>query len=356
MTLKTTGTYSVADLLDTRFLSYTVAQFGMDTIVDIIQADLEAHNAIVADMIGNLADLSEDLLRVSGSSLGGDMAEVDEFGLAPTNKSTPGQTVGFPLRSFQFNVGWTRRFFLKASVRDVAVLADAAEKAHLRAIQKWIKKAIFAGTNYSYVDFLNHRVSLPVKAFYNADGALIPDGPNGEVFDGTTHTHYFGSATLTTTAMDTLINTVLEHAFGVKMMVAFSHTDEATVRGLAGFIAAADPRLILAVTQNQADVRLDISRLDNRMIGYYGAAEVWIKPWMVAGYAFASDTQNELKPLVFREDNGGAPKGLYIAAELDDYPLYARAMQAEFGVGVWNRANGAVLQFNNAAYTAPTIS
>lgn len=353
---KQTGTYSVADLLDTRFQSLTVAQFGLDTIVQVAEDDLVAHNAIVNDLLTEFCDVSEDLLRVSGSSLGGDMQEVDEYGLSSTQKSSPGQTVGFPLRSFQFNVGWTKRFFEKASVRDWALMTDAAEKAHLRAIQRGIKRAIFGATNYSFVDFLNHKVTLPVKAFYNADGTNIPDGPNGETFNGASHTHYLGSATLTTTAMDALINTVLEHAFGNKMMVAFSHTDEATVRGLSGFIAAADPRLILSVNQNQADQRLDLSRLDNRMIGYYGAAEIWIKPWMVANYAFCSDIQNGMKPLVFREDVGGAAKGLYVAAELDDYPLYAKAMQAEFGVGVWNRGNGAVLQFNNASYTAPTIS
>jgi len=351
-----TGTYSVADLLDTRFQSLTVAQFGMDTIEEIAQADLEAHNAIVNDMLGDLAEVTEDLLRVSGSSLSGDMSEVDEYGQAPTQKSSPGQTVGFPLRSFQFNVGWTRRYFMKATVRDWAIMTDSAEKAHLRAIQRGIKRAIFGGTNYTFVDFLNHKVSLPVKSFYNADGTHIPDGPNGEVFNGATHTHYLASATLTTTAMDSLISTVLEHNFGNKMIVAFSHLDESTVRGLSNFMPATDPRLIIAITQTRPEQPLDVSRLDNRMIGYYGAAEIWVKPWMIQNYAFASDILNGLKPLVFREDNGGAPKGLYVAAELEDYRLYAKMMQAEFGVGVWNRGNGAILQFNNASYSAPTIS
>lgn len=354
MATKNTGMYSVADLLDVRFAQYTIAQFGMDTITEIAQADLTAHNAIVTDLMSSLADVTTDKMRLSGSSLSGEMSEVDEFGLAPTQKASVGQNVGFPMKRFQFNVGWTERWYKRKTVRDWAVVMDSVEKAHLKQIQRQIKKAIFGGTNYAFRDFLSSNLDLPVKAFYNADGTNIPDGPNGEVFNGATHTHYLGSATLTTTAMDALIKTVLEHAFGSKIMVAFSAADEATVRGLSGFVPATDPRLLIAITQTRPEETLDISRLDNRLIGYYGAAEVWVKPWMIQGYAFASDIQNGLKPLAFRQDDTDQT-GLYIAAELSDYPLYAQVAQAEFGVGVWNRGNGAVLNFTNASYTAPTI-
>jgi hypothetical protein len=48
-----------------------------------------------------------------------------------------------------------------------------------------------------------------------------------------------------------------------------------------------------------------------------------------------------------------------IAAEFDSYPLRARALEREIGVGVWNRTNGAVLYIdtgNADAYVAPSTS
>jgi hypothetical protein len=44
---------------------------------------------------------------------------------------------------------------------------------------------------------------------------------------------------------------------------------------------------------------------------------------------------------------------LRIAAQFMNYPLQATFMEREYGVGVWNRENGAVLQTNNTVYSAP---
>ncbi len=63
-----------------------------------------------------------------------------------------------------------------------------------------------------------------------------------------------------------------------------------------------------------------------------------------------------MKPLAFRQREAASLQGLRIAAQLDTHPLYAQYMEAEFGVGVWTRTNGAVLYFGGASYTDPTIS
>ena len=36
-------------------------------------------------------------------------------------------------------------------------------------------------------------------------------------------------------------------------------------------------------------------------------------------------------------------------------PLRARSYERQFGIGVWQRVGGAVLQFNNGSYSTPTI-
>jgi hypothetical protein len=45
---------------------------------------------------------------------------------------------------------------------------------------------------------------------------------------------------------------------------------------------------------------------------------------------------------------------LQIAAEDEQYPLRARFMEREFGIGVWNRTAAAVLYTANSTYSAPT--
>jgi hypothetical protein len=49
-------------------------------------------------------------------------------------------------------------------------------------------------------------------------------------------------------------------------------------------------------------------------------------------------------------------QGLRVAALNNDYPLLAKDMEAEFGIAVWTRTNGAVLYDANATYADPTIA
>jgi len=74
-----------------------------------------------------------------------------------------------------------------------------------------------------------------VKAFINADSSPMQNGPNGEVFDGTTHTHYDGAAALTAAAVSTEITNVAQHRNGVKLRVNINQADFAAFSILAGF-------------------------------------------------------------------------------------------------------------------------
>ena len=61
------------------------------------------------------------------------------------------------------------------------------------------------------------------------------------------------------------------------------------------------------------------------------------------------------KPLVMRTPTMGGG-GLRIMAANEQFPLRAETMQREFGIGVWNRSNGAVLDTTTGAgtYTTPS--
>ena len=95
--------------------------------------------------------------------------------------------------------------------------------------------------------------------------------------------------------------------------------------------------------------------MDNRAIGIFGGAEVWVKPWMPANYIFIWDAGSD-KPVVIRQRAGGSQPGLRIAGENDAFPLHAQYMEAEFGAAVWNRTNGVMLYFGDTSYSDPTLN
>jgi hypothetical protein len=102
----------------------------------------------------------------------------------------------------------------------------------------------------------------------------------------------------------------------------------------------------------RAQVR--VAEKESGQIGLFGAARVFVKPWVPANYLVAFDASSPSKPLVMRAPTDGA--GLQVVADLETFPLRAQYMQREFGFGAWNRTNGAVLRFNNASYAAPTLT
>jgi hypothetical protein len=347
------GTASVSDLFAARFTS--LAKFGQDRVQSALQADLEVHNQLATEMVGSLAEVSSDRQRIYGTSDSGQMLEVDEFSRGPTQKPQVGATVAFPMRLFQYNVGWTRKFFQNKTVNDLLVMYLAAKKAHRRKIQVRLKKAIFGSANYTFNDLHVDKIDLAVKRFLNADSVAIPEGPNGEVFVAASHTHYLANATLTAAFATSVINTVVEHGNGGMVKLYISTTDEAAFRALTGFQAYLDPRIALGTGQVANQQRLNITRLDNRAIGIYGAAEVWVKPWMIANYLFVFDESAEQKPLVLRTRDGSGTD-LKVAADIALYPLQAQYMEDEFDFGVWNRTNGAIGYFAGGAYAVPAIS
>ena len=341
-----TGTYSIEQLIEVNHLS--AVEFGLDTIADTLRADVAAHNEIVSQNLSDMCAVTTDRRRIYGASQDGEMTEVDEFGKAQTVLPVHGADTEYPLRKFQRNVGWTNDWLATHTPADMALAVEGAKKAHLVNTTTQIKRALFMPANYSYVDQFDDLSTLSVKRMVNADGDPIPDGPNGETFDGSTHTHYTANATLTATVATALVDNVVEHGFGT-VRLAIARANEAAWRALTGFEAYTDSRL--SMVDGDPVKRLNYSRIDNRPIGIYGAAEVWVKPWVPAGYATVFSVEGMNKPLVFREHP--TFKGLRIVAANPDYPLYVQFMESYMGVGAWTRTAAACLDFTNASYTSP---
>lgn len=354
MALKT-GTFDVATLLAANNAVIGVGEFSEEAIRAVIDADNQAFSTVVDQMLADLASTSTDRIRPVGSSLGGNAMEVDEYGQGPTQRDIPGYFVGFPLKRIQFPIGWTQQWLKNATPADVVIRNGIAQGAHLRRARYELQKAIFTPTNYSFIDHLGpDKATLPVKAFINADSTAIANGPNGEVFDGTTHTHYDGVASLTAAAATALIADVVEHRNGARVRVYINVADSATWQALTGFVPLQVPFVTLNANANQATDRLDITKADNRQIGWFGVAEVWTKPWVPAFYAVAVDVDAPAKPLVRRVEANDL--GMHVAGQVDSHPLHAQFSEWFYGFGAYNRTALAVLKFNNATYSAPTLS
>lgn len=353
MPVTRTGTLDIGTLFAAT--TQSAAEFGLNTMQDILAADQEAHNALMRNALGEIAVIGTDRQRVVGSSNAGKLIKVDEYGRVPTQRSIPPDTVGFPLHKFQFAVGWTRDWEKEKTPADFATAQRDAQVGHRLGVLDEIKRAIYGVANYTFVDYMVDKLTLPsVKRLANADGAPIPYGPNGEVFDPTTHTHYTASATyLESNALAQIAN-VTEHGFTTDVRLYINQAQESAVRGFSTFVPLQDPR-VAYTAPNQPTERLDIQApANNRKIGILGAASVWVKPWILANYPFVFDAGAPVKPVYLRERVAGS-MDLTVAATVSIHPLVAEYMESKFGVGVWGRLNGAVHYVGGGAYVVPTI-
>lgn len=352
------GTLSTLDTL--RSIQQSVVEYGMDRAFDDFENLRMAHDALWMEIASDIVDFTEDRQRRYGSGIAMPMQEMDEFGTPRPQRVHAGSNVGFPLKLYGTGLQWTRKYFQNRTVAEWAAQLEAMFAGDIANLIVQVKKALFGSTNYTsndpLVDNLGSGLELEIKRLVNADGAEIPIGPNGVTFDGSTHTHYNYSAAVDATALNALIDDVVEHYSYGTPVIYINKAQEATVRGISSFVAYPDARIVLSndSVRPQSGI-LRPTDLYNRPIGLYGSAEVWVKPWIPANYVFCFIPEQG-KPLVIRVRKMGM-FGLELVSESESHPLYAKKYEREFGVGVWNRTNGAILYGNSgSAYSDPTIT
>lgn len=364
MALKT-GTHTIADLASNQFAGTTAEQYGMERLNDAVQADLNVHNAQLETMVSELCTITDERGTVYGQNGRVEMVQADEFTKAPTQKFRGGDKIEWPLDKFALAIGWTYDYFKRASVQDVAKTQIAARRAHVARLLFDIKNALYGPLNFTWYDRWVDNMPLSVKRLVNADGGSIPNGPNGETFDSATHTHYdFLAAGYTQAALDAklreLIRDVAEHGHTAGVRMYINQADETEISALPSFKPLPDPRIITPLTQERVNIGqvLDVTRLDNRAIGIFGAATVWTKPWIPTGYPFVFASGDARKPLVLRVSKIAAERGLRLVGPMRSsiHPLFAEQFEAWHGVGAGERTNGAILRIGAGAYAEPTFT
>jgi hypothetical protein len=354
-----TGHYNIDALLKVEDM--TVLDFGLENVVKAVDEDLAAHNARVTEMVSVLCEPTTERGKVYGTAIGGRMERAGEYTRGPTQRVQAGGKVHWPMYKHQFATGWTREWFEVKTPADLALALRQSEFAHLGEIQDEIQLAFYSPTNRTVRDQFNEKdaeYELAVRALLNGDGDPVPSGPNGETFDGATHSHYLGlaagyTATQLNSALRGLIDTVVEHGHGKGLMLYINRADETEVSALADFLPLKPEYVISGTANDSVRGTLNMTVLDNRQIGWFHGAEVWTKPWAFSRYPIVAATGDERKPLAFRRSKLASRSGLRLAGELDTHPMYARYMEDYFGVGASQRTAAAVLNIGNATYQVP---
>jgi hypothetical protein len=351
------GTYSLEDLLKQRFVPAT--EFGLDAIAAAIQARLNWLNGQVAEQLAVFAESSSDVRRIWGGSEGMSMKEVDELGVARTQKDQNGVEVDFPLRKFSISTGYTADYIARATPRDIAQKALDVQTAYQERLRNELAFAIFSKENYTFKDWLGDNTDLAVKAFLNADGAAIPSAPDGTTFAGASHQHYSGTvgASLAVADIDNLLANVTEHG-NRSVSLFINAANVATLAGLASTKFVALTLAVVAVpgrttgTVATATVEDDAA---NKLVGYWAGYPVYTRSWVPSGFYAAIALNAPEKPLVHRLDSVASLNGLRLVATYGMHPLTAQTWEAEIGFGAWNRAAVALLDgAHQTTYSEPS--
>ncbi len=351
------GTYSLEDLLAQRFVP--ASEFGFDQIAKAIQAHLDWLNAQVADQMGMIAETTDDVRRIWGGSEDGEMVEVDETGVARTQKESSGAEIDFPLRKFSRSTGWTADYMARATPADLATKVLKYEAAYVTRLRQELAAALFGKANYSFVDKFGDGTTLAIKRLANADGMAIPNAPDGTSFNAATHQHYNGyiSGSAQNADIDALILNVTEHGFtNVQLIV-----NQANVATLAAMTNTKFTALTLAVvavpgrTSGTVDTQVVTDDPANKLVGYWAGYPVITRSWVPSGYYVAAAVDAPQKPIVHRIDKFSALNGLRLVAEFQRHTLTAQTYEAEIGFGVWGRTSAAILDGGNATtYSNPS--
>src|SRR6266704_854268 len=299
------GTLSIFDTIGGRRAAANdyIGLYDPQTLYQQLTVFLEAHNRLMDEMMTDIAGSTQERFLTWGSNAEATMQDGDEFSRPDIQKITVNPTMmGFPLYLKQVGYGVTQLFMETKTVGDLEQVVTACTDADVRDRLASIRAALFKPT-------------------------------------------------------DNLTYNVIEHYASGTVRVYINRGLEATVRAFADFLQYYPQQITPAITSNQAlGVKLDVLNIYNRPIGFFGSkAEVWVKPWVPTNYVFAFNTTVN-KPLMVRTrpTAGTTNRGsLRIAAQNESYPLRATYLEREYGVGVYERTNGACLYTGGGSYVAP---
>jgi len=350
--------YTLEDLYAQRFAP--LSTLNLNRVSATIQAYAEFLASDMAEQLDLFTEETTQSRAIWGGAANINFEEVGELGKGKTRKDTRGQELHFPLFKLDATVGGSEEFWKRASVKDMIDVMTGMQNGYAARVRDEIKAAIFGSTIKTPVkDWLVDNSTLnKIQPFLNADSAEIPAAPNGTTFTASTHQHYVGTSgtAMSTYDIDTLLSNVREHVLG-QVMLFVDGSMPTTLAALAGTKYVARPPLPIVDNRDaqvsRASFNPDLDR-NNMSVGYWDGHEVVTRSWVPTGYIAAMAVGGTLgKPLWRRVDS--AFPGLITGLEITDGRIRVKESYFYMGLGVFNRAAGAVLDTGHQTnYTAPS--
>lgn len=269
-----------------------------------------------------------------------------------------------PLAAYDRRLGWTWDYLRKARMvqveADVAdAIKDARDLFRVRVLTRVLKRGDDSGASLGLGSsglspgFATTAVSTGVD--------FIPPTYGGTSFDNT-HEHYVGitGAAHTLVLFQDARDELEEHGHVPPFTYIAGPTEETTIKGLTGFVTAADPMVRYGALQDVA-IRPQVYGANGvKFIGTLEGFDIWIVRGMPQYYGFGYKSygvNSQRNPLRVRVMEGqslavqGIPDPL---AGNANYPLQNLMLFAEFGVGVGDRTNGTARYTNSATWADGT--
>jgi len=273
-------------------------------------------------------------------------------------------------------MGYTFRWFDLAKRMTWQYLADAdaqqVQAVHASVLEADNRKTFTAimGRLFNNVNGTNED-GTPVYSLWNGSDGQAPPEYNGSGPFPAAHNHYLttGSATLTPTSVEGLIETVRHHGYGDgdgQTIVVVANPLEAdriaawrvaTGAGFDFIPSTAAPAYL--TDQILVGDRPSSTFQGMPVTGSYGRALIVESTLMPFGYVACLATggsNSDRNPIGFREHATASLQGLkLIGGNNNEYPLIDSHYVRGFGVGVRHRGAAAVLQVKaSGSYTVPT--
>lgn|SRR5574341_197558 len=358
---QTTQIYTLEDLYAQRFDPMSSLDLSR------VSATVEAYAQFLADdMAEQLNDFTEEIVA-SRSIWGGAPAmafdEVNEFGRGVPRKQTEGQELHFPLFKLSATQGGSDEFWKRASVKDLIDLMNSMEIGYASRVRDEIKAAIFNPLLHTKVkDWLIDNSTLSkIQPFLNADGAAIPNAPNGQSFTSSAQTHYLGitGSAVAVSDVNYLLGHVREHVVGeVRLYVDGAMPATLAALGSTPFVYN---QFVNVIDQTAGKIGSTVNRdggrtdRNNMFIGTWDGHEVHTRSWVPTNYLCALAVASPLGKPLFRRVDPQFP-GLRGGFQIKDGRVTVDEMYFYMGIAVFNRAAGACLDATTGSNTYTTPS
>lgn len=325
------------------------------TVTSAIDQSIAEHNKVTEDMMKLFVHKTTAFKIRYESPFAAKLQPLDEHGRARKIKAAGRYDLGFPIRDAGAAIGATRIALVKMTVKQIndqiATLLDADK----RWLRDQIMAALFDNVGYTFAD--PEHGDVAVKGLANNDSTtyLIRAGAES----GETANHFRG-----VTAMDDAnqpFHTIYrdltkrpENGSGGKIISLVAGNLESSVMGLANFVEANDPDILLGANADRLTGSLGAS-VPGEVLGKVDRN--WIVRWdaLPDNYVISTSTTGD-RALAMREHPEAELQGFNRVADRNDDPYYESQYVRHAGFGAYNRVNAIVTKVDSGdgAYDVPT--